>query len=384
MTWETVLKDIKANAAWKGIAYPVPGVAVAVGFGGRVLRSIDQGKTWSKPEYPEQVLWEGSLLTVNFQSVSMCDSLHGVIWGSPNVHLSTSDGGRSWQPYTIDSLAGLVDTSVVWIAHVECVTPTTYLGIAQDFDAMKYRIVRTTDAGKTWIRSALVDPTYKVVFPAGDSLHGFTAGDMRKGSSAQTEARYGFVQRTGDGGVTWERVVMDSSEQSFGVQTVAAADQLHAIAVGQGGKVLRTVDGGDHWSVGPDLYAAFQAITLSGVAYPSPTKAWVVASEGQILKYDGAPAGVADERGKVGGLVLDVFPVPLREVGEIHYTLARRGAVRLGLVDLLGREVATLVDGVQDAGGHAVGVDAAGMAQGVYFLRMQYEGRSIVRRIVVE
>jgi hypothetical protein len=79
-----------------------------------------------------------------------------------------------------------------------------------------------------------------------------------------------------------------------------------------------------------------------------------------------------------------MYPVPMRGVGEVHYNLASRGAVRLGLVDELGREVKVLVNETQDAGSHGIDVDVMEMVPGGYFLRLERGGRVVVRPIVVE
>jgi hypothetical protein len=48
--------------------------------------------------------------------------------------------------------------------------------------------------------------------------------------------------------------------------------------------------------------------------------------------------------------------------------------VKLGVYDLLGREVVSLVEGRQEAGRHEVTFDAAGLASGVYIYRLSADG----------
>jgi hypothetical protein len=71
------------------------------------------------------------------------------------------------------------------------------------------------------------------------------------------------------------------------------------------------------------------------------------------------------------------FPNPFNPTTAIRYHIAGAGGqwpgadrVKLAIYDVLGREVAVLVDGVQDAGLHEVQWDARNLASGVYYYRL--------------
>jgi hypothetical protein len=51
--------------------------------------------------------------------------------------------------------------------------------------------------------------------------------------------------------------------------------------------------------------------------------------------------------------------------------------------DVLGREVATLVSGVQLAGGYSVKYNASRLASGVYFYRLQMGRASATKKMIV-
>ncbi len=63
-------------------------------------------------------------------------------------------------------------------------------------------------------------------------------------------------------------------------------------------------------------------------------------------------------------------PNPARSSASISYTIRTSTTVQLDVYDLLGRRVATLVDGVQTAGTHEVVFDTSGLPSGVYILRL--------------
>jgi len=65
------------------------------------------------------------------------------------------------------------------------------------------------------------------------------------------------------------------------------------------------------------------------------------------------------------------YPDPFNGISHIGFRLSRAGPVKLGVYDLLGREVATLVDGTLSAGDHEVRIEGAGLSSGVYLYRLQ-------------
>jgi hypothetical protein len=77
------------------------------------------------------------------------------------------------------------------------------------------------------------------------------------------------------------------------------------------------------------------------------------------------------------------YPNPFNPATTIAYTLPRASAVRLSVHDNLGREVALLADGPQPAGGHSAVWDATGYASGIYFYRLDVDGASTVRKMLL-
>lgn len=57
--------------------------------------------------------------------------------------------------------------------------------------------------------------------------------------------------------------------------------------------------------------------------------------------------------------------------------------VRLAVYDVLGREVAVLVDGVMPAGAHQVAFDAGNLSSGIYLYRLETGGRTHTRRMIL-
>jgi PKD repeat protein len=66
-----------------------------------------------------------------------------------------------------------------------------------------------------------------------------------------------------------------------------------------------------------------------------------------------------------------VAPNPTGGQAVIAYTLTEREKVRLTVYDLLGREVAVLAEGIQEAGDHRTAFDGTDLPNGVYAYRLQ-------------
>jgi hypothetical protein len=64
------------------------------------------------------------------------------------------------------------------------------------------------------------------------------------------------------------------------------------------------------------------------------------------------------------------YPNPFNPNTAISYQLSAFSRVKLSVVDVLGREVATLVNDIRPAGEHIVSWNAAGMPSGVYICRL--------------
>jgi hypothetical protein len=82
------------------------------------------------------------------------------------------------------------------------------------------------------------------------------------------------------------------------------------------------------------------------------------------------------------------YPNPSNPTTTITYMLPRRGHVRLSVFNLLGQEVARLVDAEESSGSHGVewgGNDRYGraVASGVYFYRLQTAGFTETRKMVL-
>jgi hypothetical protein len=81
-------------------------------------------------------------------------------------------------------------------------------------------------------------------------------------------------------------------------------------------------------------------------------------------------------------------PNPATDATVLRYTLSRAGHVRLAVYDVSGRMVRLVHDDEQGAGEHAEGLRlhgevGRGLTSGIYLVRLEAEGRVLMRRLAV-
>lgn len=79
----------------------------------------------------------------------------------------------------------------------------------------------------------------------------------------------------------------------------------------------------------------------------------------------------------------DVYPNPSHERATIRYTVQSAGNVSVSVYNMLGQRIATLVDERQPLGPQEIVFDTGNLASGVYLMRIQTTGRSMIRRLTV-
>jgi hypothetical protein len=92
-----------------------------------------------------------------------------------------------------------------------------------------------------------------------------------------------------------------------------------------------------------------------------------------ILKISNLPVGVEDENNFVADdfSLEQNYPNPFNPSTAIRYQVSGSSNVSLKVYDVLGNEVATLVNEEESAGSYEVNFNAAGLSSGIYFYKLQ-------------
>ncbi|MDP8207198.1 MAG: T9SS type A sorting domain-containing protein [Candidatus Electryonea clarkiae] len=77
------------------------------------------------------------------------------------------------------------------------------------------------------------------------------------------------------------------------------------------------------------------------------------------------------------------YPNPFNPSVSLKYDVPISSLVKINIYDLLGREVAQLVNTVSTPGSHSVNWNAAGLASGLYFAKMEANGKVFNRKLML-
>jgi hypothetical protein len=217
------------------------------------------------------------------------------------------------------------------------------------------------------IYSANLDGTMAGVWlglATGSAPYGVTVDPATQGVY-WTEYGSGMLRRADAAGTNVTSILMGLANPTY-VAFEAAAGRLYWTEGGAGAQRIRraNVNGSGLVTLPPPL------ATYGGIAIGSGA---VVAVEAAEL-----PTEFAIDR---------VWPTPSRGPLRLAFSLPRDADVRLVVMDVQGREVAVLADGLVPAGRHErlwSGRTRGGSAPaGIYFARLTAEARSWVRRVVL-
>jgi len=99
---------------------------------------------------------------------------------------------------------------------------------------------------------------------------------------------------------------------------------------------------------------------------------WNNASGWGTAMFQAARTGVEEQAqvAKSFGLSQN-YPNPFNPVTTIPYSLKTSGKVRLSVYDMMGKEIAVLVDGIRPAGSYTAAFSGSNLSSGIYFCKLQ-------------
>jgi hypothetical protein len=330
-----------------------------------VYKTTDGGQTWSR-----QNAYAASQTGPAY--IHFFDAQRGVVIGDYLETYTTTNGGNAWTPVAMP--APLPD-EWTWVGESRFSVAGTTIWFCTNYG----RVFKSTDRGFSWL-ILLSETQYANWLPSiafQDSLTGIYA------LKAAGEGTDHVVRRTTDGGATW-MPLSDPMLESIAPSTIKYVPGTAATYVLVGGRAqakrgtVVTHDGGGSWTLA-DTVGCYIADFASSVA--GWGSRW---GTNEVYRYAGTPLWVSGSAGIPAGFVLEQnYPNPFNPSTTISYALSVQAHVRLTVFDLLGREVARLVDGIEAPGQKSVRWEAASIAAGVYFYRLQVGEVTHTRKMIL-
>ena len=317
-------------------------IGYCVGSGGTILKTTDGGLTW----FPQI-----SGTTENLNCIFIVDANNLYIGGSNGTILKSIDGGIEWTFLN----SGLTYT----------IQDMHFLNHDIGFACGVGFAIKTIDGGTNWIQmntGGIQDNWFPSVYfqnpNVGYIISGY--GDPAGWSTGQ-------ISKTTDGGNNWITLYAGANYLS---DIVFLSENL-AFVVGIGGTILKTVNTGFDWFIEDTPTNYF----LYDIDFSTPIGGYVdgfaVGKDGMILKREGVSSVKQDETLITNYNLYQNYPNPFNPSTSIQYAVSNRQFVSLKVYDLLGREVATLVNEEKPAGSYEVNFIGYGLPSGIYFYQLR-------------
>jgi hypothetical protein len=375
-----------------------------------LLRSIDDGENWQKlsvfPHMCELFSSEAWTIAANDSPLYVTAAYHEMTRLPVHGHFARStDGGLSWR-----------DTTT--FAHIDY-PPVTVLPNGRIIMAQSgYRnsiIHFSTNGGVSWDSTASAGlPVYAGVYNLISNASFLILSAYGEGESNQ------FLYRSTDYGESWTQLNTGLSVNVY-YNVLLLGNSLFAIAYSNSWTSpvgITSTDEGLTWTVAPNptcgsevwtdgksLFGHTDNVPVVVAGIGEPWRSWgdglpmplgwtplqqLVFSDSHAFAMLLLPEPLRQEvwRRPLTELLSGVYsnncltnptrysldqnyPNPFNPSTTIKFELPKASVVRLSVFDILGREVSILVNEKKDAGVHEVRFEAAGLASGVYFYRIQ-------------
>jgi photosystem II stability/assembly factor-like uncharacterized protein len=381
---------------------------------GALVHSNDGGNTWAKTVFENQIILE-------FNDISFLNHLEGWAVGYNNTIKHTTDGGFTWvdqnsgwlndhfimeKVFFVDSLRGWIlgnpYSSITYLFstqngglnwnYIQNIIPPSLMGYDiffvnknngwlvghNDYDGAG-EIYHTNDGGESWQINKRTNDNWRyksVQFI--DSLVGWIAGD----NYGNSEVLY-----TEDGGENWQIIfthLYPISDFYFSDKTHGWIIISNVYAVGNQylfsylpTYLYYTSNGGQNW----EEYLTVPSPNINTVAFKDNNTGWIVGSNGSILKTNtGGITGLRFEQDMITFpktcTLGQNYPNPFNPSTKIIYSVPKSSQVIIKVYDILGREVATLVNEEKPAGHYEVEFNShsgevQNLSSGIYFYQLR-------------
>ena len=339
-TWVRLPRPYKWGFFWT--VYVTESGNVLVGTDEGVSKSTDNGNTWRHIKIPDD----------DFPRISaLLETNDGTLFAGGDIICRSTDRGETW--------VQVADTNIVrWYVNCLTITPfgTILAGLGSGIEGTAKGILRSTDNGDSWHYSGL----------DGKHITGLTS--PRTGFSklvfANTELGGAFWSE--DEGESWKPILSLPTGRWGGPIALFTTGLFVGYGYNSNIKeaVYRSVDRGYSWTkFAIDDVLSFVELGVSKIGVGTASGAYAISFSNPTKVEDPAIPTVYS--------LSQNYPNPFNPSTTIEFQLPHRDFVKLSVSNIIGQEVAVLVNEEKGAGTHRVVWNAGVLPSGIYFYRLE-------------
>ncbi len=300
--------------------------------------------------------------TQNLRSITFKGSNAGFVVGDNGTILLTTDGGANWLPNNLDQSGADNYYSVNFT--------TSSTGWICGYNTAAV-IRKTTDGGIHWGSQSVNLGNYILRDIKFLNLTtGIAVGDG------------GYIVRTTNGGTNWVQAVsgVTNDLQSIDLGSIGFSN-IAWYAAGFGGKILKSTNDGVSW--GQLTSGTTTNLFELDVCTNSRDSVFACGGQGLIIKTTnggGAFVGLQQNGSTIprNFSLSQNYPNPFNPSTDINFDIPVNSFVKLVVYDLMGKQVSLPVNGTMAAGSYKIQFNASELSSGTYFYRLTaFEGDKI-------
>lgn len=366
------LKTTNSGSNWSAVNFPKPSIALhfvnentgfySPIFDAELHRTINGGSNWMKVLDLDTI---GHFTSINFidENTGWAAGVIGVGIPAHGKIYKTTNSGVNWNlqyenlQFAIDNLFSL-DQNNHWASA--------------EYGADK--IVKSTNGGSTWELVSIPGARFITSVYFINSQTGWltTRTDVEPPNTPR-----GVVMKSTDGGDTW---ITQNNTFVHLLSSVFAVNENIIYATGDYlmdpymnlniSPLYKSTDSGNNWL---NLYTPVNDLWLKDVQFINDETGWAVGRGGVVMKtIDGGSVSIPNNEVLIPNefQLRQNYPNPFNSFTTISFALPIDANINLKLYDLTGREVKTITSKFFVKGEHKVLFDATGLPSGIYFYVM--------------
>jgi photosystem II stability/assembly factor-like uncharacterized protein len=344
-----------------------------------IIKTTDGGKTW------EQVFFSDKF---KLNAISFKSRLNGVCAGESGRVFVTTDGGNSWSENDLNSKDEikdiyLTDNNTIWVVangiYKKGPNDDLWKKVSDEGNGSKIKFVnnnigwytknimqyigdkdiyyygaiyKTTNSGISWEKSFDIDKNIT---------------DFSTYSDNHIIISCGNIYASSDGGDKWIKLNMPTDETSINKISFVNDSVMYCV----GKSIYKSTNRGINWEKEQMKYNS----NISDIRFVNDSSGLAVGDYGKIIKY-GRYKVVSTIKNDYPYLpknyaLYQNYPNPFNPSTIIRYSIPKTCYVLLKVYNILGKEVATLVNQEKTTGNYEINFYANNLSSGVYFYRIQ-------------